>query len=144
MQAAVAARLRILDIVLRLKQGNIILFCQHLSYLVNIVNERADNADPSDVVKQQERLNVKRKLPAIQLADNALRFFQTAFDVFDRISLVSGLEFVIQDLKLGLYFLDCAAVHHHKLSVLFRHLGKCFRTGEEIQVFEKYFFGCHK
>ena len=95
MQAAVAIRLGILDIILALDERQVILPHEHIGHGINILNERADHADAADIIEVfHHGLQRNRKAAAFEFADDAARRLDAAFDRVDRAGFARKMGFI--------------------------------------------------
>ena len=85
MVAFIPIRLRLPDIILHIKNADILLPCNHLCNLINILGKGTDNADSCNITQLLHHI-VNRDLQSVplQLFYNAVRSFQSGFNMFDR------------------------------------------------------------
>ena len=101
-QAAVAVWLGRGDVVARLYQPDIVLSGEQLADGVGIVEVGANHADARNVVQIVHcRLRGDGQPLAFELLGNALRAFDPAFHMMDRVAAVAHLELVVQNFQLG-------------------------------------------
>lgn len=95
MQTAVAVGFGIFDIILAINQRQIVLPHQHVSHGVDILNKRAYHADAADIVEIFHHGLQRDGIPTpFELADDAARCFDTAFDRVDWIGLARNARFI--------------------------------------------------
>ena len=84
MIALVAIGLRLSDVVLYIENRNILLARDHIRDLVNILVKGTDDADTRNVTELLHHiLNGDLVAIALHFLDNAVRSFDSGFDVFD-------------------------------------------------------------
>ena len=127
MQAAVAVRLGIGNVVLLLDQRQVVLPHEHVRYRVNILDKRTDHADTANIVQIiYHRLQRDRKSAPLELADNAARTFDAALDGINRAWLARNTRLIAQNIQLGLDLADAGFVQHHHLLHLHRGFDQHF------------------
>ena len=115
-QAAVAIGLWGLDIVFFLDQRQVVLPHEHIRNRIDILDERADHADAADIVQiLHHGLERDRIAAPLELADDAARGLDTAFDRVDRAGFARDARFIAQDIQLGLDLADAGFVQQHDL-----------------------------
>ena len=128
MKTAVAALLRMLNIVLPLNQRNVILFQKTVCQLINIAWKRTDH-DIADIFLN--RFQCDRDVFHADFPHNALIRFDPCFDSFDRVLVIGKRVFLIQHAELCLDFHNGALIIRHqkieRLFVLLHHLNKLIR-----------------
>ena len=107
MQAAVAVRLGIGNVVFLLDQRQVVLPHEHVRYRVNILDKRTDHADTANIIQiVYHGLQRDRKSAPLELADNAARTFDAALDGIDRAWLARNTRLVAQNIQLGFDLAD--------------------------------------
>ena len=95
MQAAVAVRLGIGNVVLLLDQRQVVLPHEHVRYRVNILDKRTDHTDAANIIQIiYHRLQRDRESAPLELADNAARAFDAAFDRINRAWLARNTRLI--------------------------------------------------
>ena len=126
MQAAVAVRLGIGNVVFLLDQRQVVLPHEHVRYRVNILDKRTDYTDTANIVQiVYHGLKRHRKAAALELAHNAARRFDAALDRVDRARLARNARLVRQNVQFGLDLTNAGLIQHHNLLKLHRRLDQC-------------------
>ena len=111
MKAAVSIWLWIFDIVLGLYQMKIFMNGQQISQCINIINITANDTHACNILQMFPcRFGRNCKAFSLQFPDNALWGFDTAFNTMNRISLKTHIKFVVQNIKLRFYNIDCRII----------------------------------
>ena len=102
-QALVAVRLRLGDVVLHGAHGDVVLLGEQVEQAVGILREARRDADAGDVGDRVPDA-VERRFHALadDLVDQAVGALHAARHVFDRVVGVRLLELIAQDAELGL------------------------------------------
>ena len=100
MQTAIPALLRLFYVVAFTNQFDIILMKQQGCNCINIINVIADYPDSCHICNLGNGLHTDIESLALQFFKEALRRFQSALHMMDRVIIISNMEFIVQDLQL--------------------------------------------
>ena len=122
--APVSVVLRHFDVVLDRDDPNVLLPRQHPRDFIDVVDVRAQHANPRDV-RQVLRHVVHRHLKPhlLELSRDGGRLFQPAFDKLDRVSPIPHRHVLGEHLQLGAHLQNRAMIAHHRF-LIERLLGK--------------------
>ena len=116
--ASVSVVLRRFDVVLDRDDPNVLLPRQHPRDFIDVVDVRAQHANPRDV-RQVLRHVVHRHLKPhfLELARDGRRLFQSAFDEFNRVAAIAHRHVLGKHLQLGAHLQNRAVIAHHRLLI---------------------------
>ncbi len=116
MQALIAIGFRVLNIVLNLQNREVFPLLEMLQQTVNILNEGEDDTHSGDIVNFVHHVvDCNIVSFALQLAHNALRFFNSRFYMLDRAVSVLDFPFGLNKLDLILQFIQCKLIKYREL-----------------------------
>ncbi|CDN43948.1 hypothetical protein BN871_DW_00140 [Paenibacillus sp. P22] len=115
MEALIAVRLGMGDIILDLHDGEILLHLEHVVDQVNIGYKRAGDPQAGDILDLLlDRGQRELAVFAVDLVHDAFRRFHARLRMLDRIVIVEKLEFLLEDFDLRLHLVQGELVHHHE------------------------------
>ncbi len=133
-QAAVAVRLRVLDVVLPLNQRDVILPQQRIREQVNVLRKRADDAHTGDVIEVfLDGAQRHRQIAPLELFKDALRTFQPRLDGLNRVVFSVERHLHVEHAELGLdLHRRTAVIRHHLLERIQRRVRPLGRRRDQL------------